>query len=114
MEAAITGFVGGLLGVGSGVGLAYGVQGFLRVGGNRTGGGGPTGGGGNFVAAPPGGGRVTTSAGGGARGGGGGFGGGGGGFGGGSLSGTTASPIFTPELILMVLAFAVLIAVLAG
>jgi putative ABC transport system permease protein len=111
MEAGMTGLAGGVLGIVAGVGLAYGVQGFLSVGGARggaaptatgtaraTGGGGFGGGGGGFRGGP----------------GGGGFGGGGGGFGGGGLASTTAGPIFTPELILLVVAFAVLIAVLAG
>ncbi|MEA3203786.1 MAG: putative transport system permease protein [Thermoplasmata archaeon] len=101
LEAAMTGLAGGVLGVLAGVGLAFGVQSFL-----------PGSGGSRATAAPT---ATRAPAGGFGAPGGGGFraGGGGGGFGGGGLP-TTAGPIFTPELIFLVLAFAVGIAVLAG
>ncbi len=110
MEAGITGLLGGILGAVSGVAMSFGVQRFVSTSTTPTPGGGvPRGGGGGF----PGDGAP----------GGGGFGGGGtppgGGFGGGGGGGldaasSSSSPVFTPELFLMVIGFAILIAILAG
>ncbi len=117
LEASLTGVAGGVLGCLAGVGVAFGIghfisfsptgnaaaQGAQRAAANvatRGGGGGGFGGrGGGF--------------------GGGGFGGpGGGGFGGGGLGASAASahaaPVFTPEMFLVVIGFAILVSVVAG
>lgn len=105
LEAGLTGLLGGLLGCLFGVGIAYGIGHFITastasatpgpLGGGRA----PGGGGGFPGGGPPGGG----------------FGGGGGNaLGGAGSVAVDAHPVFTPELFLLAIAFAVLVALLAG
>ena len=131
LEASLTGLIGGIVGCVAGVGIAFGIGEAIASSTASASPSSPTGG----IARGAGGGAAPGGAGGGFPGGGGGggaggFGGGGaGGFGGGgggapggggtavnnaqSLA-VDADPVFTPELFLMAIAFAVIIALVAG
>lgn len=115
LEAGLTGLIGGVVGCIAGVGLAFAIGGFITsstasssspIPGGAAGRGGtgafPGGGagGGGF----PGGGAPT----------GGGFGGGGNPVGGAQSLAVDADPVFTPELFLIAIGFAVVIALVAG
>lgn len=117
LEASLTGLIGGIVGSIFGVGVAFGIGAFVEF---ALGGGGGT-----AAAQAPASGFAGRGGGFGARGGGGGFGGeaghgpGGGGFapGGGGIAGgfnMDAQPVFTVDLFVLAILFAVLISVIAG